>query len=149
MEVIIYNILYVQQENKAKKKQHGKKFLWCWYNTILLIYYHYHTQLLDTEKLLNLNERSPAVSLSSCIGWEPSPASDPSWGNGCIWFSFGWRANWTSGGNGNGNTEGDKLLNLVLSTLEANVLSQRKTWRRIGTLVCLCKDSFWLNETVS
>jgi hypothetical protein len=115
-----------------------------------------HTQLdvEDKEKSWNLNETSPAAPLSSCVGWELlliliSPEIDPSsHDNGCIWFSFGWCANWTS--RGNGNTEGDKGLGFVLSTLEVVIaLSQRKTCRRIGTLVCRCKESFWLNETVS
>ena len=121
----MYYSLCTTRKRGSEKKQHRKSS----YDAYTTIMCQYHTQLLEIEKLLNLNERSPAVSLSSCI---PSPLTPP------------------PASDSDGNTELEILLDLVLSMLdEANPPSQRKTCRRIGTLVCLCKESFWLNETVS
>lgn len=115
------------------------------------VLYPHHTQLLDKAKSWNLKENSPAVSLWSLereISVGISVGSEGGGGNGSTWVSFGMGGSWTSDAC-DGNTE-DRALNLVLPTLEeAKVLSQRKTCRRIGTLVCRCKDSFWLSETVS
>ena len=129
------------------------------YNSITIInltcnyvLYQHHTQLLDKAKSWNLKDNSPAVSLSSreCeISLVISLGSEGGGGNGSTWVSSGRRASWTSDAC-DGNTEEDKALNLELPPLEETKFrSQRKTCRRIGTLVCLCKESFWLSETVS
>lgn len=114
-----------------------------------------HTQLLESAKSWNLNEDSPAVSLSSLISdnrslMTPALSSEScSNGRGCIWFSFGWRDNWTSGGRGNGIVGGEAALLVKLALEETIVLSQRKTWMDTGILAWRCSESFWLSETVS
>lgn len=125
------------------------------YNSITIInltcnyvLYQHHTQLLDKAKSWNLKENSPAVSLSS-LECEISLGSEGGGGNGSTWVSSGRRATSISDA-WDGNTEEDRALNLELPPLEeTKARSQRKTCRRMGTLVCLCKESFWLSETVS
>lgn len=106
---------------------------------------YYYTQLFGTEYSWNLNEISPAVSLSSLALMTMSSSDMPS-GSGRTCLSLGCRENSTWDGNGTG-----AALKLDLSSLgggEAG-LSHNITWIMIGIFACLCNDNFWLSETVS
>jgi hypothetical protein len=109
-----------------------------------------HTQLLESEKSWNLKETSPAVSRSSLTS-APSPTTllsvGTSCGAGCIWFSFGGGANWTSGGNA--WACGGAALDRLAPPGRATARSHKNRWMKMGTLACRCNESFWLNETVS
>lgn len=103
-----------------------------------------------SAKSWNLKDTSPAVSRSSLrsLLFLISLSFGTSAGRGCIWFSLGWRANRTSGGNGIVGREA-ALNRVLLPLVEASAWSHKNTCKRIGTLACRCNESFWLRETVS
>lgn len=127
-----------------KKKQRNTRT----YDITFIAALQLHTQLFEIEKSWNLNEISPAVSRScmrSGLLLMIMSSSDIPGGRGWTWFSFGCLAKSTSGGKGIG-----VALKLELSAFGGKIgLSHRITWMRIGIFACLCKESFWLRETVS